>query len=60
MLEKNQIGAITSPERERQELRELSLAADRLMLKKAYAWAILRCSGYRMPTLEELPIEVGG
>ncbi|MFB2891343.1 hypothetical protein ACE1CI_00195 [Aerosakkonemataceae cyanobacterium BLCC-F50] len=40
LLEKNQIGAINSSER--QELRELSLAADKLMLKKAYAWAILR------------------
>ncbi|MFB2836653.1 hypothetical protein [Floridanema evergladense] len=55
LLEKNQIGAITSPER--QELRELSLAADKLMLKKAYAWAVLRWRGYRMPTLEELPEE---
>ncbi|MGA9377450.1 MAG: hypothetical protein WBV73_01505 [Phormidium sp.] len=55
LLEKNQIGAITSPEQ--QELRELSLAADKLMLKKAYAWAILRWRGYRMPTLEELPNE---
>lgn len=55
LLEKNQIGAITSPEQ--QELRELSLAADKLMLKKAYAWAILRWRGYRMPTLEELPKE---
>ena len=53
LLEKNQIGTITSPER--QELLELSLAADKLMLKKAYAWATLRWRGYRMPTLEELP-----
>ncbi|OAD23759.1 hypothetical protein THIOM_000398 [Candidatus Thiomargarita nelsonii] len=42
---------------ERQELRELGQAADQLMLKKAYAWAILRWRGYRIPALDELPLE---
>jgi hypothetical protein len=32
----------------RQELRKLGQAASQLMLKKAYAWAILRWRGYRM------------
>jgi hypothetical protein len=40
----------------RQELRELGQAADQLMLKKTYAWAILRWRGYRIPSLEELPL----
>ena len=33
----------------RQELRELGQKADQLTLKKAYAWAILRWRGYRIP-----------
>jgi hypothetical protein len=33
----------------RQELRKLGQAASQLMLKKAYAWAILRWRGYRIP-----------
>jgi len=41
---------------ERQELRELGQAADQLMLKKAYAWALLRWRGYRIPALDELPL----
>jgi len=41
---------------ERQELRELGQAADQLMLKKAYAWALLRWRGYHIPPLDELPL----
>ncbi len=41
---------------ERQELRKLGIAADQVMLKKAYAWALLRWRGYRIPTLDELPL----
>lgn len=40
----------------RQELRELGQMADQLTLKKAYAWAVLRWRGYRIPNLEELPL----
>ncbi|RKZ78038.1 MAG: hypothetical protein DRR19_27055 [Candidatus Parabeggiatoa sp. nov. 1] len=40
----------------RQELRELGQMAEQLTLKKAYAWAILRRRGYRIPSLEELPL----
>lgn len=39
-----------------QELNDLRLAADRLMLQKAYAWAILRWRGHRVPPLSELPV----
>ena len=44
------------PPSERQELRELGQAAEQLMLKKTYAWAILRWRGYRIPSLNELPL----
>lgn len=53
LLEKNQTDNLTS--QERQELSELRIAADRLMLQKAYAWAVLRWRGHRIPTLNELP-----
>ncbi|MGB0561819.1 MAG: hypothetical protein ACPGVO_08445 [Spirulinaceae cyanobacterium] len=52
LLERNQQGNITP--QERLELQDLRLAADRLMLRKAYAWDILGQQGYKMPTLEEL------
>lgn len=41
---------------QQQELSNLRQAADRLMLRKAYAWSILRWRGARIPALEELPI----
>lgn len=52
LLEKNESGSITSDER--QELSDLHQTADRLMVRKAYAWAILRWRGQRVSTLEEL------
>jgi hypothetical protein len=45
----NQIAAA-----EQQELSNLRQAADWLMLRKAYAWSILRWRGARIPPLEEL------
>jgi hypothetical protein len=45
LLERNQE---TESMSHRQELRKLGQAASQLMLKKAYAWAILRWRGYRM------------
>lgn len=54
LLEKNQTDEI-SPE-ERQELSELRSSVDRLMLRKAYAWAVLRWRGHRIPSLTELPV----
>ncbi len=54
LLEKNQIqGELTSTER--QELSKLRIAADRLMLQKAYAWSVLRWRGHKVPPLNELP-----
>ena len=41
---------------ERQELGQLRLDADQLMVRKAYAWALLRWRGHRVPHLEELPL----
>jgi hypothetical protein len=54
LLEKNQ-GASISPE-EQKELKDLRLAADCLMLRKAYAWAVLRWRGHPVPPLDELPL----
>jgi predicted transcriptional regulator len=53
LLEKNQNGELTHSERT--ELSELRIAADRLMLQKAYAWSVLRWRGHRVPALNELP-----
>lgn len=39
---------------ERQELTALREAADQLMLRKAYAWSLLRWRGQRVPSLKEL------
>jgi hypothetical protein len=52
LLDKNKEGSLTSDER--QELTNLRLAADRLMLRKAYAWSVLRWRGDRIPPLKEL------
>ncbi|BAZ14702.1 hypothetical protein NIES4071_65460 [Calothrix sp. NIES-4071] len=47
LLEKNQTdGELTLAER--QELNDLRIAADRLMLQKAYAWSVLRWRGHRV------------
>lgn len=54
LLEKNQEGNLTLAEQE--ELANLRLSADRLMVRKAYAWAVLRWRGYRIPPLHELPL----
>lgn len=54
LLEKNAEGAITS--NERSELAQLRRSADQLMLRKAYAWALLRWRGYPTPSLDELPV----
>ncbi len=56
LLEKNQEGSLT-PE-ERQELTDLRVAADLLMLRKAYAWSVLRWRGHRIPPLKELAASV--
>jgi hypothetical protein len=56
LLEKNQTGEMSAEEQ--QELRNFGLAADRMMLKKAHAWSILRWRGYPIPVLDDLPPEV--
>lgn len=54
LLEKNEDGQLT--EAERQELSNLRQIADQLMLRKAYAWSVLRWRGERVPALQELPV----
>jgi hypothetical protein len=54
LLEKNARNALTPAERT--ELAELRTQADHLMVRKAYAWALLRWRGVPLPTLEELPL----
>lgn len=54
LLEKNPPDDLTLEQR--QELNNLRSSADRLMLKKAYAWAVLRWRGHRVPLLNELPL----
>jgi hypothetical protein len=52
LLEKNQAGIL--PPEEQKDLTDMRQTADRLMLRKAYAWAILRWKGHRIPPLQEL------
>jgi len=52
LLEKNRRDAIT--EAERVTLTQLRREADQLMLRKAYAYVLLKWRGYRLPTLAEL------
>jgi hypothetical protein len=43
--------------KEEKELTGLRQQADLLMLRKAYAWAVLRWRGHPIPELSELPLE---
>jgi hypothetical protein len=52
LLEKNQTEDLSAEDQ--RELNNLRQTADRLMLRKAYAWAILRWKGHRIPSLQEL------
>jgi hypothetical protein len=52
LLDKTQRGELT--ERDRQALSELRDAADRLMLRRSYAYLLLKYRGPRIPTLAEL------
>lgn len=54
LLEGNAAGRLTLTEQK--ELVGLRRDIDRLMLRKAYAWKILRWRGERIPTLDELPV----
>lgn len=54
LLQKNESDHLT-PE-EHQELSALRQAADHLMLRKAYAWSLLRWRGQKIPALPDLPI----
>ena len=56
LLEKNSAGTLT-PE-ERQALADLRLAADRLMLQKAYANMLLKWRGHRLPVIPEADDQV--
>jgi hypothetical protein len=53
LLEQNQEGQLSL--NERQELTDLRQTADQLMLRKAYAWALLRWRGQKPPKLKDLP-----
>ena len=54
LLDKNAQAALTPSEGE--ELAELRQAADALMVRKAYAWALLRWLGYPLPDLQGLSV----
>ncbi|GAB4581261.1 MAG: hypothetical protein Fur0022_40080 [Anaerolineales bacterium] len=55
LLEKNQTGRITREEKK--ELEMLRLKADYLMVKKAYAWALLKWLGELIPPLAAIPAD---
>jgi hypothetical protein len=56
LLEKNQIGSLT--EVEQTNLMAFQVTCDRLMLRKAYAWSMLRWRGYPIPAIKDLAIGV--
>jgi hypothetical protein len=51
LLDKNQRGQLT--DRERQALLELRARADRLMLRRSYAYLLLKYRGHRIPNLAD-------
>jgi hypothetical protein len=53
LLAKN--AALNLSDIEQQELIELRSNLDRLTLYKAYAWALFRWRGHRLPALSEIP-----
>jgi hypothetical protein len=55
LLEKNSAGDLAPAEQ--RELERLRLSADSLMVRKAYAWSVLRWRGVATPCLDELPLE---
>ena len=55
LLEKNKSGSMTTEEL--RQLNSLRTIADELMVRKAYAWSVLRWRGYRVPAFEDLPKE---
>lgn len=54
LLEQNSAGELTL--QERRELARLRQEADQLMVRKAYAWALLRWHGRPIPALHEIPL----
>ena len=52
LLDKNGAGTIT--EAERRLLAQLGHTADQRMVRKAYAYVLLKWRGHRLPTLDEL------
>ncbi len=54
LLEQNSVGSLT--EEERAELVRLRMDNDMLMLRKAYAWALLRWHGVPVPALNDMPL----
>lgn len=54
LLAKNEESLLTLEER--QELAASRHASDYLMLRKAYAWSLLRWRGQRIPAFRELPL----
>jgi hypothetical protein len=53
LLEKNSAGKLTPTERE--QLQDLRLESERLMLRKAHAYTLLKWRGHILPSLEKLP-----
>lgn len=54
LLEKNAESEISG--QERVELASLRTSADRLMLRKAYAWSLLRWRGFPVPARNDIPV----
>lgn len=53
LLDKNSVGKLTPAERE--QLRNLRLESERLMLRKAHAYTLLKWRGHILPALDKIP-----
>lgn len=54
LLERNSAGALSPTERE--QLKELRLASEKLMVRKAQAYALLKWRGHVLPPLNDIPL----
>ena len=55
LLKKHEAGSLTASEKH--ELTSLRQVAEQLMLRKAYAWSLLRWRGQRISSLSELRLQ---
>jgi len=56
LMQKNKAGTLTS--REQHDLEDLIAESERIMLRRAHAYTLLKWRGHRLPTLRELQEQI--